>query len=113
MPAQQYGVESDEEFGELYFDAEDRDHWRSFPQNWGDPEKSLESKRFWEVFDACSQIMPPQIARVFVMRELMGLDTDAICKELGISANNCWVMLYRARMSLRQCLELRWFGKQG
>ena len=43
------------------------------------------------------------------MRELMGLETDEICKELGITANNCWVMLYRARMSLRQCLEARWF----
>lgn len=101
--------ESNDEFSELFFDAQDRDHWRSFPDNWGDPEKSLERKRFWEVFDACSQGMPPQIARVFAMRELMGLETEEICKELGITANNCWVMLYRARMSLRQCLEGRWF----
>ena len=53
--------------------------------------------------------MPPQIARVFVMRELMGLETEEICKELGISTSNCWVMLYRARMSLRACLERTWF----
>ncbi len=79
------------------------------PTTWGNPEKSLEQKRFWEIFDACSQQMPPQIARVFTMRELMGLETEEICKELGITANNCWVMLYRARMSLRQCLETRWF----
>lgn len=101
--------ESDEEFADLFFDPQDSDHWRSFPDNWGDPEKSLERTRFWEVFDACSQSMPPQTARVFAMRELMGLETDEICKELGITANNCWVMLYRARMSLRQCLEARWF----
>jgi RNA polymerase sigma-70 factor (ECF subfamily) len=101
-------VESDE-LAELFFDPQDHDHWRSFPDNWGDPEKSLERKRFWEVFDACSQGMPPQTARVFAMRELMGLETEEICKELGITANNCWVMLYRARMHLRQCLEARWF----
>jgi RNA polymerase sigma-70 factor (ECF subfamily) len=47
---------------------------------------------------------------VFLMRELMGLETEEICKELGITPNNCWVMLYRARMNLRQCLETRWFG---
>lgn len=104
--------ESDEEFGDLYFDPGDRDHWRSAPRTWGDPERSLEQKRFWEAFDACSRQMPAQIARVFMMRELMGLETDEICKELGISANNCWVMLYRARMNLRQCLETRWFGDQ-
>jgi RNA polymerase sigma-70 factor (ECF subfamily) len=100
--------ESDEEFSERFFDPQERDHWRSFPQNWGDPEKSLEQKRFWEIFDACSKAMPAQTARVYAMRELMGLETEEICKELGITPNNCWVLLYRARMSLRQCLESRW-----
>jgi len=103
-------AESEEDFADLYFNPKDRDHWRTFPTTWGNPEKSLEQKRFWEIFDACSKEMPPQIARVFTMRELMGLETDEICKELGITANNCWVMLYRARMNLRQCLETRWFG---
>ncbi len=105
------GLESDEAFQEAYFDPADRDHWRTFPSTWGNPEHSLEQKRFWEVFEACREAMSPAIARVFVMRELMGLETEEICKELGISANNCWVMLYRARMNLRQCLELRWFGE--
>lgn len=103
-------VESDEAFGELFFDASRGEHWHSAPQTWADPERSFEQKRFWEVFEACSKLMPAATARVFVMRELMGLETEQICKELDISANNCWVMLYRARMSLRQCLELRWFG---
>jgi RNA polymerase sigma-70 factor, ECF subfamily len=102
--------ESDEEFADLYFDPQRTDHWHTFPQNWGDPGRSLENKRFWEVFDQCAKQMPPQIARTFYMREIMGLETDDICKELGITATNCWVMLYRARMSLRQCLEMRWFS---
>ena len=28
--------------------------------------------------------------------------------ELGITSTNCWVMLYRARMALRLCLEQTW-----
>jgi RNA polymerase sigma-70 factor (ECF subfamily) len=100
---------SDEEFGDAYFDREDADHWRSFPQTWSSPEQSLEQTRFWEAFDACTKALPGQSARVFMMREFMGLETDEICKELGITANNCWVLLYRARMSLRQCLEMKWF----
>jgi RNA polymerase sigma-70 factor (ECF subfamily) len=106
-------AESDEDFADLYFNPKDQDHLHTFPTTWGNPEKSLEQKRFWEIFDACSKQMPPQIARVFTMRELMGLETEEICKELGITANNCWVMLYRARMNLRQCLETRWFGNAG
>ncbi|HXV06418.1 MAG TPA: sigma-70 family RNA polymerase sigma factor [Burkholderiales bacterium] len=104
------GPEADEAFADLYFDAGREDHWRSAPPAWGDPERSLEQKRFWEVFDACSKQMPAQTARVFLMRELMGLETEEICKELGITPNNCWVLLYRARMNLRQCLEARWFA---
>ena len=50
-------------------------------------------------------------ARVFVMREVMELSTEEICKELGITATNCWVMLHRTRLSLRECLESKWFGK--
>jgi RNA polymerase sigma-70 factor, ECF subfamily len=103
-------AESDEEFADLHFDKQRTDHWHTFPQTWGDPERSLEDKRFWEVFDRCSKQMTPQIARAFYMREIMGLETDEICKELSITPTNCWVMLYRARMSLRQCLELRWFS---
>ncbi|MND07897.1 RNA polymerase sigma factor [compost metagenome] len=55
--------------------------------------------------------MPVRTARVFTMREVLGLSTEEICKELGITTTNCWVMLHRARLSLRTCLELKWFGK--
>jgi RNA polymerase sigma-70 factor (ECF subfamily) len=86
-------------------------HWRNFPRNWGDPDQSLENKEFWEVFEMCAGLMPVKTARVFVMREIMELSTEEICKELRITATNCWVMLHRARLSLRECLELKWFGK--
>lgn len=86
-------------------------HWQNFPANWGDPEQSLENKKFWEVFEMCAGVMPAKTARVFVMREVMELSTDDICKELGITATNCWVMLHRARLSLRECLEIKWFGR--
>ena len=86
-------------------------HWRDFPRSWNDPDQSLENKKFWEVFETCAGLMPVRTARVFVMREVMELSTEEICKELGITATNCWVMLHRARLSLRECLESKWFGK--
>jgi RNA polymerase sigma-70 factor (ECF subfamily) len=46
------------------------------------------------------------------MRELLGLETDEICKELSISTSNCWVILHRARLGLRQCLETQWFENE-
>ena len=90
----------------------DNGHWQQFPANWGNPEKSLENKKFWAIFEMCSKLMPARTARVFMMREVMELTTEEICQELAITPTNLWVMLHRARLSLRECLEIKWFGNQ-
>lgn len=80
------------------------------PAEWGSPEAALSQKKFFEVLERCMEGLPKNTARVFAMREIMGLDTDEICNETGISATNCGVLLYRARTALRLCLEQRWFA---
>jgi len=84
-------------------------HFAEAPQHWASPERSLEERRFFEALERCLQSLPRNTARAFTMRELMGMETEEICKELRVSTSNCWVMLYRARMSLRTCLERAWF----
>ncbi len=86
-------------------------HWRDFPAQWGNPDAALENSRFWVAFEECALRLPTRTAKVFMMREIMDMPTEEICKELGITATNCWVMLHRARLTLRECLELQWFGK--
>jgi RNA polymerase sigma-70 factor (ECF subfamily) len=56
--------------------------------------------------------LPKTGRRVFFLREVVGEETDAICKAEGITPSNCWVILHRARISLRTCLEKHWFGKE-
>jgi len=85
-------------------------HWRDPPQAWANPEAALEQRRFWEAFERCLERLPARGGRVFFKREVMGEDTDDICRAEGISAANCWVILHRARLGLRSCLELHWFG---
>jgi RNA polymerase sigma-70 factor, ECF subfamily len=46
-----------------------------------------------------------------MMREHLGLETSEICKELAVTPTHCWVLLYRARMALRECLSKDWFRK--
>lgn len=88
-------------------------HWENPPANWGNPESALSQQQFMTVMQMCLEKLPPNTARVFMMREVMELETDEICKELTITANNLWVILYRARMSLRECLERNWFAGRG
>jgi RNA polymerase sigma-70 factor (ECF subfamily) len=85
-------------------------HWADARPAWGDPEASLEQKRFWTAFLYCLEQLSPAHARIFHLRELDGIGTEEICKELDITPTNCWVMLHRARLGLQQCLETRWNG---
>ena len=91
----------------------DNGAWVAPPAEWGDPENALSRRQFFDVMEICLEKLPPNTARVFVMREVMELESDEICKELTITANNLWVILYRARMALRECLEQNWFASQG
>lgn len=86
-------------------------HWNpdDRPATWADPEAAFEQDAFWQVFDLCMNKLPEHIARVYTMRELLEFDTAEICAALGITPNNCFVILHRARLGLRECLENRWF----
>jgi RNA polymerase sigma-70 factor (TIGR02943 family) len=85
-------------------------HWREAPADWGNPSASLGQRQFFEVLEACMEHLPGQQGRVFMMREWLELDTDEICKETGISSTNLFVLLHRARLRLRECLQMNWFA---
>jgi RNA polymerase sigma-70 factor (ECF subfamily) len=82
-------------------------NWQIRPGHWrADPGKSHDIKEFLDHFYRCLSNLPQQTADAFAYREIDGLSTPEICKRLDITSANCWVILYRARMLLRKCLEL-------
>ncbi|EPC01144.1 hypothetical protein L861_11255 [Litchfieldella anticariensis FP35 = DSM 16096] len=104
--------ELDEEAIDRLFQQNGRWQEDARPSSWGDPEAAFLNERFWQVFDTCMIALPDNIARVFSLRELMGLSTEDICKETGIKENNCWVILHRARLRLRACIERGWLSEE-
>ncbi|WP_224750004.1 sigma-70 family RNA polymerase sigma factor [Halomonas sp. ML-15] len=100
--------EGDDDSIERQFQSSGRWQQHARPASWGEPHTVFENERFWQVFDACMIALPDNVARVFSLRELMGLSTAEICQEIGIKENNCWVILHRARLRLRSCLESGW-----
>jgi RNA polymerase sigma-70 factor (ECF subfamily) len=96
-----------ETFDELYTAD---GHRVSEPLDWGDPEAAYSRVQFFDILQMCVEELPAALARAFMMREWLELETAQICKELEISATNCFVMLHRARIRLRECLEHRWFA---
>jgi RNA polymerase sigma-70 factor, ECF subfamily len=75
------------------------------------PEQVMERSEFWDVMNGCLSALPSRIANVFALREMDGLTSDEICDVLNLSASNFWVIMHRARMQLRRCVEIKWFRK--
>ena len=72
------------------------------------PEGELEQKELMDIIQLCISMLPPNLASAFVMKMIDEAESDEVCKELGITASNLWVMLHRARLKMRQCLESKW-----
>ncbi len=86
-------------------------HFSETPADWGNPEQQASSRQFMEILEACASKLPPTQGRLFLMREWLELTSDEICKELALTPTNLYVQLHRARLRLRECLELNWFAR--
>ncbi len=86
-------------------------HFSETPADWGNPEQQASSRQFMEILEACASKLPPTQGRLFLMREWLELTSEEICKELALTPTNLYVQLHRARLRLRECLELNWFAR--
>jgi len=71
----------------------------------------FETKEFYQVLEKCKQKLPELQNAVFTLKYLDQKDSDEICKELRISSSNYWVLMHRAKLQLRDCLQKNWFVK--
>lgn len=98
----------------LFADETWKDHWtaETMPSDWKTtPEQALEGNKFCAVLSHCLGELPERVANCFTLREMDGFDAAEICGILGISPNNFWVMMHRARLHLRRCIDFNWFRK--
>jgi RNA polymerase sigma-70 factor (TIGR02943 family) len=89
----------------------DRDgSWQNLPASWGsNPGAALDRQEFWEVFRRCMEKMPERLAVAFTLREIDELSTEEVGQQLDATPGNLGVLLHRARLALRRCLETNWF----
>lgn len=77
---------------------------------WSDPAHQLERVRFWEAFERGLGRLPANGARALLMRDVHGHETSDICRALGVTATNCWVILHRSRSLMRGHLDGEGYG---
>jgi RNA polymerase sigma-70 factor (ECF subfamily) len=93
-----------------YFSA--KGLWKKAVGSWQAPEQTLEDREFWDVLDGCLGQLPRSLKAPFVLREIDELDPAELRRILGLSEVNLRVRLHRARLLLRECLEIHWFGAE-
>ena len=87
-------------------------HWQEAPKAWrANPESLFEDVDFRRVLQRCLDALPALQRDVFTLRELNGEDSGTICNSCDITATHLHVLMHRARMALRGCLDVNWFGR--
>ncbi|MDT8375533.1 MAG: sigma-70 family RNA polymerase sigma factor [Mariprofundaceae bacterium] len=85
--------------------------WIEAPGNWKEnPEELCKNEQFQHVLQGCIGKLPEKQQIVFRMRELTGEESETICKAAEITSTHLYVLIHRARLALRSCLEFNWFG---
>ncbi|OIP00336.1 MAG: hypothetical protein AUJ98_08325 [Bacteroidetes bacterium CG2_30_33_31] len=72
---------------------------------------NLHQAEFQQVMEYCLSILPERWKSIFIMKMMEDVDTDEICKDMNCSSSNLWVILHRARLKLRECIEKNWIDE--
>jgi len=98
-------------FADDLFDR--RGEWKTAPGRWDrGAVEPLDREGFWATFHGCLDKLPERLHAVFALRYLDEAAGDAVCRELGLTPSNLWVMLHRARLRMWWCLSKNWFGEE-
>ncbi len=98
----------------FYQDGKKKGSWleENVPQTWGnEAEKKIENEELKTVLDLCIEALPNKHKMVFLLKTQQNFASEEICNELDITSSNLWVIIHRARLQLRECIENNWFKK--
>ncbi|WP_316821737.1 sigma-70 family RNA polymerase sigma factor [Pedobacter gandavensis] len=93
------------------FFNQDDGHWKpphepkEFPAQQPEP---LQHQEFHKVLNSCMKKLPDLWFAVFSMKHIDEEETTVICTQLKVSPSNFWVIIHRAKLSLRACLQKYW-----
>lgn len=89
------------------------DHWtaETSPKNWSvDYSQPVETKEFYSILEKCKKKLKDIQQTVFTMKYLDDLESEEICKVLDLTPSYYWVLIHRAKLHLRNCLEKNWIN---
>ncbi len=110
IPISNLHIDDEQTTVDSFFDQ--TEHPLKYPSDWAaNPRELTANNEFWIVLEKCLKKLPQATALAFSLREMDHMKTEEICHILNITSTNMWVMLHRARLQMRACLEKNWFEK--
>jgi len=79
--------------------------WSAPPKG---PEELALNAEMQALIEQCAQGLSASQRTAFFLKEAEGESAEEICNVLGVSYTNLRVLMYRARIKLRECLERNW-----
>jgi RNA polymerase sigma-70 factor (ECF subfamily) len=80
--------------------------WKKFPRRWHiDPQDSAIESEVLPALQRCMDALPESQRQAFALSVMDEQKSEEVCKTLSVSATNLYVLLHRARLRLRDCLE--------
>jgi RNA polymerase sigma-70 factor (TIGR02943 family) len=84
---------------------------KATPQNWDiDMPAALVNRELRTVLEQCIDKLPPNNKRLILLKLVEEEETEKVCKELNITTTNYWVLIHRAKLKLRACIEKNWIN---
>ena len=71
----------------------------------------LQQDEFQSILEMCMALLPDKWKAVFVLKVMEEVESNKICKEVGCTSSNLWVILHRARLQIRECIEKNWINE--
>lgn len=110
-----YLAETEESFHQSFFSSDNGGgHWTAdtAPKEWqtDNADNILNKHEFYRILQYCIQKMPSRLVPIFIARFVDEDDAEKICKEFNITSSNYWVIIHRAKLLMRSCLEKNWFS---
>lgn len=93
-----------------YFEPENghwKDAWAPRPMSI-DQADAIVHKELATILQKCLQRLPAFWLTIFSMKHMDEKGSEVICKELKVTPSNFWVILHRAKLSLRACIQKEW-----
>jgi len=70
----------------------------------------IENTELREAIAGCINLLPAKWKGIVLDKMVEGKESEEVCKEHDITPSNLWVIMHRAKLQLRDCLEKKWFA---